>query len=313
MPIINTSEKVLSLFNGYEAGGYQSPILFQAPEIGFSIQKNYPENIRYKPAKTRNGKDDNIAVIWVSLGADAVDNNLTPLRLRVANMSLYRAKHWDYNFDEDDSPTEESVIASRKTPQPLELNWIGGVFYDQQHNVLKDESNNIITGVAVLNKIFSAHCDTVHPIKGLPIKTLNRVHNCARGILDLLVASVIFILRKLFGRTIDENGAKMSYFSGYEWENFKKISIDSIELAGYRASKNVIVIFSIITVFASFLILPTKEDTYVHSLINSETLMILHIIVGLYLLDDLIPSALFMLLNLLIKVRTWYVRNFMAR
>ena len=109
MKFLQDSNQFISLFGDIESAGYTDAINLTDTKIGFSVQHKYPNNIRYKPAKTSEGIDDNVAVIWVVYEALAENtkSDLIPIRLRIANMSKYRAVHWDYDFDKANCPSRE--------------------------------------------------------------------------------------------------------------------------------------------------------------------------------------------------------------
>ena len=52
-----TGLELLELFYGYADAGYENPIQLTDTSVGFSIQRNYPAGIKFKPAKTSKGYD----------------------------------------------------------------------------------------------------------------------------------------------------------------------------------------------------------------------------------------------------------------
>lgn len=48
-----------------ESEEYFDPLALGDRKVAFSVKRPYPENIRYKPAQSRNGKPDNVAAIWL--------------------------------------------------------------------------------------------------------------------------------------------------------------------------------------------------------------------------------------------------------
>jgi len=126
MTQLETSYQLLALFGDITSAGYLEPIHLTDTKVGFSVQRGYPTNIRYKPARNKAGEYDNIAVIWV-VYEDRLPqgDSLIPIRLRIAMMSKYRSVHWDYDFQAEVCPTKESVLESKKSPQPLDLSLSG--------------------------------------------------------------------------------------------------------------------------------------------------------------------------------------------
>jgi len=66
-------------------------------------------------------------------------------------MSEYRAKHWDYDFnDTDNCPTAESVRESMNSPQPIDLDLVDYYFFSLSKNKFIDSNNALVTGLAIL-------------------------------------------------------------------------------------------------------------------------------------------------------------------
>lgn len=283
--------------------------------VGFSIQRNYPSGIRFKPAKGKKG-DDDVAVIWVVFEPHkkSPDGDLIPLRLRISTMSKYRAAHWDYDFDDQENcPTEESVLLSKGTPRPLDLNLHNDCYYSVELGRLVDAKRRPVDGVEVLGRLFNAHCDTVHPIKGIRWQGSEWLSNVIRRLFDLPVNFFHWMLVSVFGRTLDERPERSIFIDGYMWSDFKKVSVDSIEVAGYRTSKRVVVVFLVLVVVGCYLLLPADEKTYVGTLIRSEFLLAAHSLALLLILDEALPAALFFFLNRSIRLRKWYLNLLLAK
>lgn len=310
----NTGLELLVLFEGYEVSGYENPIALKDTAVGFSIQKSYPPGIRFKPAKGIHG-DDDVAVIWVVYEPhkSAPNNDLIPIRFRIATMSKYRAVNWDYDFEDENCPTQDSVLLSKSSPRPLDLNLTNEFSYSKKLERLVDAKGNAVKGRDVLEQLFNAHCDSIHPIKGLWWQGAHKLSSFTRWLLDQPVNVFLWLVTVIFGRTVDERRDRSIFLDGYLWNDFKKVSIDSIEIAGYRASKRVVVLFLLIVVSICIFILPANENTYVGSLIRSEFLMATHSLALLLVLDELLPLLLFFLLNKSIMLRKWYLNLLLTR
>lgn len=306
---INSSE-FLAIFGDVEAYGFVRPIILTDVRVGFSIQKAYPEDIRFKSAKNAAGIADNVAVIWAVCEEGRMRNDgLAPIRFRISMMSTYRAKNWDYDYSDKECPTRESVIHSSKTPRPMDLDLIGEYFYDRNKNALVDSEGNTILGSAILEELFLEHCNSVHLIKGAKRRAKAYIDSLPVKILNVSISIITFILKKAFGRTLDESLERSTYLDGYLPKNFKVTGDDFIELAGYRAAKHVIVIYAFIVAILCLYYLPTNPDSYLDDLVGSDFLLIVHTILFLVILDVVIPQCLFRLLNLLIKIRKWFLNR----
>lgn len=303
---LETSDQLIALFGDITAAGYLEPTHLTDTKVGFSVQRKYPEDIGYKPAKNAAGEDDNIAAIWVVYEERRSEENIQiPIRLRIAMMSKYRVKNWDYNYDDPECPTKESVLESKNSRQPLDLSLSDEYFFDAEHKCFVNSSNEVVTGVQILNAMFKEHCNTTNFIKGLSYRSKIKFSAFSRSFLDLLINFQIWVLKNLFGRTLQERQNRSSFLDGYLPEDCRKSDTDSIELAGYKAAKNTIFFYCFVIVVICFFVLPAEEDTYLGTLVRSEFLMLIHTIFALVIFDELLPWIVFKKLNLLIKIRKW--------
>jgi hypothetical protein len=306
----NDGFALLKLFGDIQSAGYVDSVILSDTEAGFSVQRNYPKDIKFKPAMTASGKDDSIACIWVVYESkkQSSKNLPVPIRFRIALMSKYRTRHF---FDDDDldpeKPTKASLTISHSTPQPIDLNLREGYFYDPHTGGLVDDQGNSVSGTDALNEIYQAHCDTVHPLRGLGIRSKQAAHSFSRGVLDRLIDGSKWCLKNLFGRTLNERTDRSSYFDGYKGQDFGKLPEDCIEVCGYKVPKRVLGLFIVVTALAAYLLFPAKERSYADLVVHSEVMLTIHCLAGLLFLDVIVPHLMFAVVNGLISCRRKYV------
>lgn len=301
---------LLKLFGDIQSAGYVDSVILNDAPAGFSVQRNYPKDIKFKPATTASGKDDSIACIWVVYESkkQSSKNLPVPIRFRIALMSKYRTRHV---FDDDDfdpeKPTKASLTISHSTSQPIELNLREGYFYDPHTGGLVDDQGNSVRGVDALNEIYQAHCDTVHPLRGLRIRSKQAAHSFSRGVLDRLIDGSKWCLKNLFGRTLNERTDRSSYFDGYKGQDFGKLPEDCIEVFGYKVPKRVLGLFIVVAAFTVYLLFPAEERSYADLVVHSEVMLTIHCLAGLFFLDVVVPHLMFAVVNGLISCRRKYV------
>ena len=311
-----STDELVEVFGNLEDAGFYDLINLKDTKVGFSIKKNYPEGIRYKPAigqKTKN--PDSVAVLWVIYGNpnQKGSQSIAPISIRIATMSQYRAKHWDYNFDdiEGDSPSKESLEASLATPQPLELTIENEYFIDHERNSFRDAKGRIFTGVEVLDRAFVTHCNTVHLLRGLALKVKLAWQSNFSGLLLLAVQLLVSLLKQGFGRTLESDDLNAGFFSPYKPESLKKLDEDSMDLLGYKASKHVIILFCALTVVAGiYKYNHPAVFSYISWLDGKTVLAATHGVFSVWLLDVAVPWAIFYLMNGLLW---WRKRILMMR
>ena len=176
--------------------------------IGFSVQRRYPASCRYKPPVKRNGEPDTLALIVVVYQPDRRDPNkpyLVPIVARVSVYNRYVAKHLDYDFTDDECPTEESVVASNKTPRPIELSSINDYFFDHNNDRFLGADTKVIDGIDIIDGLFKLHLATVDKLKGAIFRwRLNNINRKARCY-GLVLGIFKWLLKLSCGQTLESD------------------------------------------------------------------------------------------------------------
>lgn len=304
----NTSE-FLSIFNLDNNSRYEGVTHLQDSKIGFSVLRAYPTDIRYKPATTKSGRPDTFALIYMSYGSsektsDERNPQHIPITVRIVKYSKYLSQHFDYNFEDENCPTEESIRRSKVTPQPIGLDYIDDFFFDHRKKKFFDQSKRQYKGIELLDKVFDDHCNTIHPVKGFKLRAKLKTQFGLINIFNVLIEKIPWILNRIFGRTLEEENNRSAFLHGYKREHFKKLSTESIDISGYKASKSVIILFCVLV--AVIYVIKYKfglRSEYLESIASSTLLAPIHLIILLWFLDVVLPNGIFLLLNRLIKGR----------
>ena len=181
---------------------------FKDDTIGFSIQREYPDNIRYKPPRTSDGRPDRVALIRVAcIGpkkkAEKSAEYQTSIFLDIGLYSRYLSNHLDYNFNEADCPTEESVQNSKATPKPIDLQSSDEYVYEHRSKALQNARGEEVSGEKILDELFNKHCSTVHLLKGLSLRWRISSRNIFVKLIDLYIQFNKWLLKSLFGRSLE--------------------------------------------------------------------------------------------------------------
>jgi len=191
---------LLSIFN-IVSTDYHSPVRF-SDGTGFSIRRDYPVDIRFKPARLTDGSADDVVMIQVARDKDEASSGHHRIRLRVraSKMSEYLYRHFDYDENCPLSPSAESVAASKASTQPLMIEENEKFSFDPatQNLYVNDKVN--ISGLELLDNIFRLHCDTVHPVRGLSARSQVAWYEGVQNSLYKTEAVLVWILKNVFGR-----------------------------------------------------------------------------------------------------------------
>lgn len=305
---LENTKQFIELFNFTPNSNYYNPIILTDEEIGFSIKRKYPDNTWFKPPVKENGEPDEVLVIWLVYNLPQVkrDQQLDkiPVFIKINKYSLYRTKYFDYNFEDHDSPTEASVLESKKSSQPLYLEYINEFFYYYLMKSFVDKKGKEYTGIEMLDYIVKQHLNTVHIIRSIRIRFKLFAQSIFVGSLGTAISSLTYILQHFFGRILENSDSELSLWHGFKSEEMKRLSTDVMDIFGYRASKQVIYLFCIFIVFVGILDYSATDGTkYIKFVFNNYFLMLAHSIGLLILLDVFIPNLLFHAINLVVKLR----------
>lgn len=79
----------------------------------------------------------------------------------MVSLYLLDGNHFDYNFDDPDSPTKESLEISKKSISPAELESYDDYFYDLNKRCFIEKGKKI-EARKMLDDIFALHIKTAH-------------------------------------------------------------------------------------------------------------------------------------------------------
>lgn len=316
-PFENT-EQFLRIFGSFEETPYKNLTHLTDRKVGFSIIRDYPDDLLFKPAKTKEGKADSVALIHVvyvhpeESKKEFVPERV-PVTISITTRSLFLRKgHIDYNYEDCDSPTRESVQASRKTSRPIALDSFDDFHFSHHSDRFCDEKQTGLTGLDVLNSIYEKHCNTARRFKGLPTRTKFRLRTIVAAGLEKLASVVSWSLEAMFGRTIKEEERVSAFLSGYSKDALILLSEDSVNLFGYKAPKRSVVTFatSITLIALLYAVFGSEGSQFLERLFSNPLFSVSIGIFLLWFVSSIVPRLLFFLLNRCIRLRTrvWFWR-----
>lgn len=308
-PHFDTAQELIDAFGILANENYEFITPLIDSKVGFSVQRKYSDDLLYIPLKNRLGEDDTAALIHVVYAhpseEDEFDSHKVPLFIRIATHSKYLANHIDYDFRDENSPTKESVERTKATPTPVGLDFYNDFYYDHHTETFIDSTLDPMDGEQVLDRVFNTHCDTAHEKKGRGIRRNLHIQTLLNDSLAYVVSCLIWILSNLFGRTLDDSQNYFAYLQGYEKKSLKKLSTESLDIFGYKASRSVIILFCFLVVISyAFRYFNEISTPYLDSVFSNNFLALTHSLIILWLLDVVFPLLFFNLINLVIKARS---------
>lgn len=306
---INSVDELKELMGIAKLTQYEKFTPFNRDKYGFSIQRAYPPNIAYKPPVTREGHPDTFALIRLlykhpNSSNPKSDHDRVPIVIDVGAHSRYLYGRFDYDFENDDCPTEESVRRSKATPKPIHLDFTGEFFFDHKSRAFINAKGNAVTGKDILDHVFQKHCDTIHKTKAAVLRLKLLSKNSSFKLCGLTIEVFKWMLKTTTGRTFEPDEIGRGLFGKYKIEDMKLVKTDSIEVFGYKASKNVIVTFSltVLLVYTSCY-LTGNSSPYWEKISTNPLLGICASLCLLWFIDHVLSRLMFHLINSLIAMK----------
>lgn len=254
-----------------------------------------------------------MAVIWVIYGDDTNggENSVpdcVPIYARIDITSLYLSKNrWmGFKYSDPTCPTKESVEASSISPKPIGLEFCGDIIYSHGEGAFIDSVGDRYTGLELLDLVSGKFFNTVHRWRGIKLRTKLKVRDCIVRLLGFIPRPLTLVLKVCFGRDVVETDRTIGGLLGYPRSALRKAHEDSWNIVGYRAPKNVIILFcAIVVILVAYGYFNRIENGYLKAIASSNLSAIAHGVILLFLLDGLVPELLFRILNGVIKLRWW--------
>lgn len=309
MKPFQTAEQVRDAFGVAENGVYQEFIAFKDGKTGFSIKRSYPQDIPFKPPVKKDGSPDTFAMIRVlynpeNIAADRLDLAKVPVWIDISKHSKYYYSHFGYNFEDDDCPTQESLAVSLSTPQPVDLQFIDDFFFDHGTSQFLNKTGKHISGVDVLKEVFARHCATTREQQRKAWRPIARVGFICDSLIKFLDAA----LRLCFRKRLDHNRSPLR---PYRKEDIFLLKADSLEIFGYKTTKNVILTYAALTLGVYIIAsgFGLSKNAFLASIWKHPLLTLCATLVTLPLLEYGGPQVIRLLANALKKIRLWSIMH----
>ncbi|MFA7717528.1 MAG: hypothetical protein WC875_02340 [Candidatus Absconditabacterales bacterium] len=284
-------------------------------EIGFSIKKDYEQDILFKPSKTKTGEDDSVALIGISYEYKSENNGLVPIYISISKQSKYLMRgHYDYNFSDPSSPTKESLEISNRSTLPAEFESYGYYFYNINENCFI-ENGEKIEPRKIIDDLYQKHIKTAHKFSGIPFRSKMRLKNIIVNSSRVLILFLKRILKKGFGRDLQRKGSD-DFLSSFDFEAYKKedllpTSPNKISILGFETNITkqsfLTLCFIIILLYALNIYWWNVRFIRAKELFSSQIFLGALIILSVSSFDSKVPILFFWMINGLIKIKNKFM------
>ncbi|MDO8803359.1 MAG: hypothetical protein Q7R35_02915 [Elusimicrobiota bacterium] len=305
MSYFESSSEFFKIFGIDENSDYKTFLRLDDIKVGFSIQREYPKDGRYKPPTLKDGTPDVIAIIHVAYNQEGahpkieITDERVPIRITVTWGSKWLANHVSYDFENKECPTKESIDISNKTPSPYHSS-VEGYFDHKQNKFILGTGENL-EPKGLLDSVFENNLKAPSYLFILRRKSKNTVRDLNR----ILIKIARYFLELIWNWQIEDRISARNYLTGYLESEVIKQPRKELDLFGYKTSTETIVGFCcliIITFLACHLL--GGSSPLLKSVLNNGFLTSICVLVALYIFDKVVPRLLLELINILIRFRT---------
>lgn len=276
--------------------------------IGFSVIKEYPEKSSFVPAKNAEGKMDSVTLI--KIGYDNENNAKVPLRVNIHKASRYLLNgHWNYNYEDKNSPTEESLKESKESKQPIDLEDLSRYIFNTTTKKLFDkEKNKYISPKEIIEDIYETHLQT---LKNRSFRAKMAIKNNISSFVDPINRTLKWTNFFLFGKQLKEtSNFSTGIFQTYAYSDLISLTTEKTKILGsdFPVTNQTARTFVVILVFIFLINYFLKFDIFgLVNILNESSKNSLFlaalIAVMLYIFDRVLPNFILFLINCFIKLR----------
>lgn len=280
--------------------------------IGVSLFRDYPKDGKFKPVLDRDGKPDNSVMVKICYDASKNKGKRKKLIISVFKHSEYLSKYHFYDFAGKNGPTRQSIKLSNDSVQPANLDNNEQYQYSFKENKIYDSfSKNVVTPEDICTKMYKAHIRTTTDywflmkvkFKEISLKWIDSINN-------FLVKLIYFLFGKKIKKSDDwfvgiykpYNRADLIDSEGGE----KPRILGSDFPISYRSAVLLVLVFSIFFLTNYFFKKDLLGFVALFDEANNNNIFLASLVsLLLILIDQVIPLFILLLMNILIKLKSW--------
>ncbi len=296
----------MPLYNLYKAKKNEEVIVWtgDAQHDGFSVIRDYPADSRFVPVKKHDGTNDTKILIKVGYALDAVHDNKVALFVSVGKFESYLSNRVRYDFDSPESPNQEAVDNSNRSPQPLSLSDRARYTLDTQTQSIYDaETKKSVSLNDIVEMIYGLHVKTISSPSGAILKSKLGVQTwVCNSCVPTIETGLKWINERGFGKTLvdDRDDWLGGLLAPYKHSRLTTLYPHTIPFfpSTSQISKAAIVWVSFAVLLGHYLI---PQQWALDSVSSAAAVILL-----VFLFDSWIPHFILGVVNVFIRFRMWY-------
>jgi hypothetical protein len=282
--------------------------------VGFSVLKEYPDNIQFIPVKDRSGLNDSVCLIKIGYLIKNINTDEVALLISASKGSKYLFEHHFYDFNNSSGPTKESVLASERSKQPADLEeYSRFVFKISEGKFWDTEKNQYVSGSDLIEYIWHLHLKS---ITYLPFRSKLKFKKVAFRLRDYIFPILKSIL-KLIGWEINvgKDDFLIGFTKPYSFKtHMRKEESEKIVFLGIpvpKASTFIVMFFILTSLITKFYLnedILRITDFIKKEIGDHQIFQLAFVIVVIYSVDFILPRIFVYLLNISILIRQWSMK-----
>lgn len=304
-----------NLISVFKSGTDYKIITWTDPTVtGLSILKEYDNPGKFIPIKYLNGKNDSVALIKIGYSNKdiSIKDFSVPLHVSISQSSKYTLDHpTTFVINSNRNINEESVIKSRHSQQPLDLESDDRfIYYLNSNQIFDSKKNKFVEPGELINWLYNLHLKASNNPKV-------RLHNFIQRNLMIYIDPLLTLLMKIniifFGKDLYKKDDFFNhYLKGYDRKNL--IDLVNINEKPKVLGTDLPVTSNSATSFIVFIVVIYLLNYYFHFdflglifLLNdakNNTLFLTALVTVMLLITDrVLPYVILILINICIWLR----------
>ncbi|GEM_PF-4133573 len=283
--------------------------------VGLSVIKDYPDKGSFIPAKNKKGEKDSVAMIRMyylqpDLGEEKKE--VVPLNVSIHKANRYLFNHPIWNFDDETSPTEESLQESKTSKQPIDLEEFSRYELHLNKEKIYDlKAEKYVSPTEVIEEIYKTHLDTT---KNIPFQAKMIAQKRIIEVIDPINNFLKAVNYYLFGKRIKKaDDIGVGIFKPYAFKDLNDLTLTSEKpkILGsdfpisYQTAGTFVVFFSMLFLLNYYFHYDFLGMVSLINGTNSSFFLAVLTAAMLLIFDRVIPYFILLIINLLIRFRLY--------
>ena len=294
---------------------------------GFSILRDFNSSTRFVPARKKDGSPDDVALIKIGFYDSAIKNKEAPLLVTISKASRFNLSgktRSEFNKNDPDYPTEESLKKSKESPQLIDLTEEGRFIFNlEDYTIYDTHRKKSIQPEDLIDYVYKLFLSTSN-FKGLVLlKSIIFIKKVIDWVLEKLLLcawDLLVFMGKKIEKTVELGSINIpaerkDYFVWFRQTTYQYNDLtDSgpvVSLLGseYKISRGVMIflafaIFGLFVLNYFFTISQSKFFGFFAKNLDNAIFLLSFTIVLYFFIDSVIPRIILWTVNKLIKFKT---------